>query len=127
MDSTKGLLFTLDGIAYGIIAIVVFLLPFFFLPFLNISLDTGKMHLLGIGILVALLLWLVARLREGAVSFQKSIILVALAFLSFVTLLTGIFSEQARVSLFGFGTELTTFLGTGLLVLLAVLASVFFR
>ena len=127
MDNSKKSLITLDGVAYGIIAVIVFLIPFFFLPFLNISLDAGKAHLLEAGVVVAFLLWLIARLRDGAVSFPKSIVLAALAFVSFSALVAGIFSEQTRASLFGSGTELTTFLGTLLFVLLTALASIFFR
>lgn len=128
MDINKGSLFTLDNVAYGIIAAVVFLSPFFFLPFLGISAEFAKISLLEIGVLLAFLLWLVARLRDGVLSFPRSGILAAAVLVPFITLVAGIFSGQARVSLMGIGTgaETITFLGIITFTLLMVLAALFF-
>lgn len=118
---------SLNSIAYSVIAFVVFFLPFFVLPFLNIALDAAKMNLLQIGVVLAFIIWLIVCLREGALSFPKTIILAALALVPFATFVSGIFSAQVRVSLFGSGTEIATFTSSVLFFLLAMLAAVYFR
>lgn len=127
INTNKRSLFTLDNVAYGIIAVVVFFLPFFFLPFLGIAPDAAKIHLLQIGIVLAFIIWLSVSLREGTISFAKTIVFAALALVPLASLVSGIFSGQARVSMLGSGTEISTFLGSILFFLLTILAANYFR
>ena len=100
MDNSKKSLITLDGVAYGIIAVIVFLIPFFFLPFLNISLDAGKAHLLEAGVVVAFFIGAYRAIaRWGSSSSEKHRASPRWRLFAFSALVTPhIFRTNSRVS-----------------------------
>jgi len=102
------LLRSFDGIAMLIIIALAFLMPLFFLPVSGFSLGLAKATLLQVGVSVAVLLWLIARLRDGSLSFPKTYVLLAALLVPVVTLISALFSDAVSVSVFGLGGETTT-------------------
>ena len=71
-EGTSPLAHTLDNIARILLGIVVLLLPLVVFPTAWIPLPMGKMTILAFGVLIALLLWCVARFNEHRIIFPKT-------------------------------------------------------
>lgn len=114
---------TLDGLATFILIALTFLLPIFFLPISGFTLGLAKATLLQVGISIALLLWLIARLKEGSIALPKTYLLLSAAFIPIAALVSAMFSESVSVSLFGAGGEITTVIALTFFFLLFFLGS----
>jgi len=98
----------LDTAAYVVLGIVLFLAPIFFIPSVSIPFALGKSSLLLYGTAIALVLWMVARLKDGIFQapkswFYASSLLVALSYL-----VSALVSGNRAVSLGGQAFELGT-------------------
>ncbi|MEK7219519.1 MAG: hypothetical protein AAB687_02500 [Patescibacteria group bacterium] len=107
--------------------LVVVLLPFFFLPFTNIPIETSKGALLIIGLVFCIIFWAIARFVDGKISLPKSACLLGGGGVVLVFLLSAIFSKTAQVSLFGTMFDLGTFWFIFAGFLLLLMSSIVFR
>ncbi|PIR47054.1 MAG: hypothetical protein COV07_00990 [Candidatus Vogelbacteria bacterium CG10_big_fil_rev_8_21_14_0_10_45_14] len=117
----------LDDIARWILLAVVFVLPFFALPLNGLALSFGKLSLLSLGVVIAFLLYLIARLEDGVLSIPKSSVLGSLGVLCIVFLVASLVSDSMRMSLIGYGNAVGTFSTILVSVLGAFLVSIYFR
>jgi len=113
-----------DTVSYVLLISAVFLLPIFFIPFLQLSLNFSKNAILGILVITSFIFWIIARLKTGEVAIPKSGILYALGIVTFFIFLSSLFSAVPKVSLFGYGNELDTFFSFIVFALLAFLLSI---
>lgn len=114
---------TLDGLATAILVALTFLLPLFFLPVSGMTLGLAKATLLQVGVSITLLLWLIARLKEGSITLPKTYVLLSVAFIPIIALVSAMFSPSVSVSLFGAGGEITTVIALTFFVLFFFLGS----
>lgn len=91
------------------LSLVIVLLPVFFLPFTNLSIETGKGLFLVIGLIVSFIFWIVARFYDGKINLPKSTFLLAGVGVVIVTLLSAIFSGASAISFFGTMFDVGTF------------------
>src|SRR3989344_1978902 len=96
-------------ISFSSLFLVVVLLPIFFLPFTNISIETGKGLFLIIGLIVSIIFWIMARLSDGRINFHRSMCLLAGAGIVLVSFLSAIFSGASSASLFGIMLDVGSF------------------
>src|SRR3989344_4266210 len=117
-----------DKISFLSLFLVVVLLPFFFLPFTNIPIETLKGLLLVVGLAVCIIFWAIARFSDGKISFSKSLILVGGAGIILAFFLSALFSEASGISFFGTIFEIGTFwfISAGFSALTSLLISEFF-
>lgn len=90
-DAVSSLVAKLDTIASWILVALAFLLPVFFIPSLSVPFQLMKMLVLSVGVLVAFLLWIVARLKDGVITLPKTWIIcsaVLIPVAGFVSALT---------------------------------------
>jgi len=116
-----------DKISFLSLFLVVVLLPFFFLPFTNIPIETLKGLLLVVGLAVCIIFWAIARFSDGKISFPKSLILVGGAGIILAFFLSALFSEASGISFFGTIFEIGTFWFISAGFLLMLFSSIIFR
>lgn len=117
----------LDVISFWIGLSLAFLLPVFFLPIGTLSIFFSKNFLLSIAVLVMALLWLVARLKEGAFSVPRTWLFVAGAAIPAVFFIASFLSPALRASFIGIGSEIGTFFSLTILFFLLFFSSLFFQ
>mgnify|MGYP001566020999 CR=1 FL=1 len=108
-------------IASGIISSI------FFFPFFGVSLDFAKMSLFSLFVIGAVMLWAIARLKEGALIIPRSLPALAMAGIVCATVLSALLSPAVHSSFFGAGYETTTAAATGILAIFFFLAYFFIR
>ena len=111
-----------NRISFLSLILVVVLLPIFFLPFTNVSVEVSKGLFLVVGIIASIILWTIVRFSDGKITLPKSLCLAAGGGIVLVTFLSAIFSGSSDVSLFGAMLDLGTFwfiLGAFLLMLMS--------
>ncbi len=92
----------------GIVLALVGIIPLFFIPSVFIALPFAKAILLYGVVLVALCLWVIARLQEGKVSIPRHFFFVALALVPISYIASALFSGSRGTSFFGQGFETQT-------------------
>lgn len=117
----------LDLVAFYVLLAVIFLLPIFFVPYLQISLLVGKGFLVFIGVIISFFLWLLARLVEGKIYIPKQRILLLGFGIPFILTLSSLFSPSFRNSFLGSEFEINTVIGMVVMFLLLFLSLVFFQ
>lgn len=100
--------FAYSRYAYGIFAFVALLVPVFFVPFVALPLSIPKAALAYGGVFLALVLFLIERIRARVLSFPRSLLLLA-AFLIPPAYLISALSSSLTGALFGEGFETDTF------------------
>lgn len=111
-----------DTISFVSLFLVIVLLPFFFLPFTNIPIETSKGSLLVVGLAVCIIGWGLARFLDGKISFPRSFSLLGGGGVVLAFFLSAFFSEASQVSFFGTMFDISTFsfiLGGFLLMLMS--------
>ncbi len=116
-----------DNIASGLLTLVIFLLPFMAMPFASVPLDLAKKATLVIGVALAFLFWLGARLEDGVISVPKSPILAGAKLLALIALVSSIASGMFTVTFWGVGTETGTTSSVFVFVALMFLCAVYFQ
>ncbi len=106
---------------------LAFLLPVFFVPVFSFPFQFSKALLLSLLVLVALCLWLIARLKDGQFFLPSSPLTIALWVVVGVFGLSGLFSGSVSASLWGQGFEVGTAFNILTVSLLTFLISVLFR
>ncbi len=125
MESKK--LSLLNKLSFWSLIGTFFLSIFFFLPYVNVSLDVSKGFLISIGITVSMFFWLVARLVDGKFTIPKDKMMLFAFLLPVVYLLASIFSTSRYLSFFGRGFEVATFGSMLTFFLVLFLSSVYFQ
>lgn len=98
----------LDRISFIILQVVLFLTPVFFIPSLSVPLQTGKSVIILYGIVLALILWLVARLKDGQFEIPKTYLYLAAGILALIYTVSALVSANQAMSLAGQGFEIGT-------------------
>jgi len=117
----------LDKVAFWSVFAAGALLPIFFLPIAGIPVNAGKTILVSVLVLLALALWLIARLADGSLSVPKSLVIAGAALLFLSSLVAALVSPVPGVSLVGQGIETGTFSFMAVIAFLLFLSSVFFN
>jgi tetratricopeptide (TPR) repeat protein len=127
MSSSERAVFVLDKISFTSFLATIFLLPVFFIPFFSVSLHISKGFLLAIGMVLALLSFLVARIIDGQVSIPKNRILLWVFLIAAASLIAGLFSSSRVVSMLGSTFEIGTFSMIAVLAVALTMSSIFSR
>lgn len=98
----------LDKIAFIIFQVTLFLAPIFFIPSLSVPVQAGKSAIILYGIIAALIVWCVARLKDGIFTVPKTLMYVATGALALAYSLSAFFSMNHGASFSGVGFELGT-------------------
>lgn len=99
----------LETIAFLVLGAMAFLLPVFFLPSLSVPFQFTKTLIIFIGVLSALAVLIVARLREGAITLPLGLVVLGGWALALAYILSGLFaSESLRASFVGQRFEVDT-------------------
>src|SRR3989344_4301254 len=85
-----------ERISFILVLVLVFLLPIFFIPSAVVPFQLSKTVLLSVTVLVALFLWIIARLKDGVFTFQKNYVSLSLLSLPVVVLVASLFSGNER-------------------------------
>ncbi len=102
----------LDAIGKGIILVISFLLPIFFIPSLSAPLYETKIFMLSIGVLLVAILWTTVRLKGNSITIPKEKFIIPITILPLIALLSSFFSGNLMHSLVGQGVEVDTALMT---------------
>lgn len=116
-----------NRLSFVSLLLVVVLLPLFFLPFTNISIESGKGLFLVIGLIVSVIFWIISRFSDGKVSIPRSPVLLAGGAVLLVTLFSAIFSGSRQMSLFGTMLDVGSFWFIFSALLLMLLSAIVFR
>ncbi len=116
----------LDSLAQNVAVLLVFLLPILFLPSSWFPFAYGKVVLLALASLVPLVIWGVARFREGVFIYPSSYVLWFALLLPVVYLVSALLSGNVANSIVGSGFESNTFIFVLLLVAIFAVSSVVF-
>ncbi|MEK7596882.1 MAG: hypothetical protein AAB450_02080, partial [Patescibacteria group bacterium] len=98
----------LDRASFVVILVTLFLTPIFFVPAVSVPFQIGKSSLILYGIILAFVLWCIARLRDGVYIVPRTFIYIGSGILALVYALAALFSENQAMSLYGQGFELGT-------------------
>lgn len=99
----------LEKVSYISLLVSTFLLPLFFIPSKFIVSDSDKVLVMVIGVFVALIFWILSKIKEGKLEFPATLFYSSALFVTFVYFLSSIFSVNKINSLIGYGFELGTF------------------
>lgn len=112
-----------DKASSWIVIGLIFLLPLFFIPSVYAPFQFTKVMLMYIGVTAAFIAWIIARLKDGKLSFIKHSVFLALGVVLVGYLIASIFSPVRSVSLVGEGFEISTFSFVAAMVLFLFLVS----
>jgi len=98
-----------DKLSFIVLFLTVLLLPLLFIPSNVYPFQLGKILLLTVGTLLALILWIAGRLKEGRLSVPFTPIFIAAGLILFEFFLSSLFSSSIQASLVGQGFEVGTF------------------
>lgn len=107
-----------DFASFVVIAAAVCVLPLFFIPSVSFPFQMGKVYIAVGATVLALMLWIISRLRNGSVSIGIHPIMWSSAAVVGSLLLSTLLSSDFSLSLLGVGPEIATF---GFLVTMFVL------
>ena len=103
----------------------IFLLPIFFIPGGALNLDVAKSALLILGVVIAVLVFLLEVWRQGKLNIPWHLFVLLTALLPIVYLLSALLSTPSSLSLLGYNFEVGTFgymlLGSVLMVLVSII------
>ena len=89
--------------------LVVVLLPFFFLPFVNISVGVGKGALLVFGLSFSIIFWSLARFFDGKIVLPRSLPLLGGGAVVLAVFLSAVLVKNSEVSFFGVMFDIGSF------------------
>jgi len=98
----------LDKVAFIVLQVTLFLTPIFFIPSLAVPLQTGRATFILFGIVIAFIIWAIARLKDGMFEAPKSLFYASAGVLALAYTASALFSANQAVSLSGTGLELGT-------------------
>lgn len=116
-----------DRISFLSLALVIVLLPLFFLPFTNIPIETSKGLLLVVGLTISIICWGLARFFDGKIILPRSATLLAGGGVVLAFLLSALFVKNSQVSFFGTMFDVGTFWFVFSAFLLMLMSSIILR
>lgn len=116
-----------DRVSFVSLFLVIVLLPFFFLPFTNIPVETSKGLLLVVGLTVCVICWCLARFFDGKIILPRSATLLAGGGIVLAFLLSAFLVKVPQVSFFGTMFDIGTFWFTFSAFLLMLMSSIVLR
>jgi tetratricopeptide (TPR) repeat protein len=122
-ESPKALFF--DRLAALVLTITLGVMPIFFIPFFGVGLSIEKAYFVGLGVLVTLVFWVIARMIQGSISFPKSPLIWLALLLPVAFFLSALFSPAPQVSLGGLALSPDSVFGM-LSLSLVFLGSIFY-
>lgn len=120
----KGRVVNFEYLSFWTIVVLVFLMPVFFLPAPILGFSQSKMTLLIVGTMIALVLFVISKLKAGTIKVSRSpvyVVSVLIVASYLISSFTGLFSYR---SLIGSVTEVDTFISILTLFTLMFLVSV---
>ncbi|MBI5139514.1 tetratricopeptide repeat protein [Candidatus Nomurabacteria bacterium] len=99
----------LDRISFWSLFLVIVLMPVFFLPYVNVSVDISKSLLLVVGLAVSIIFWTLARFFDGEIVLPKSPLLLSGFFIIVVFFFSAYFSASPQFSFFGIMLDVGSF------------------
>ncbi len=112
----------LDSVSFYIFQALLFLIPVFFVPSSSVPFNTAKTALVVLGALLLLVVYLVARIKEGAFSFPRAWAYGSVVILLLTYALAAFFSGNMGLSIFGQGLDQGSLVSIVALVILFLLA-----
>ena len=106
-----------------LISFIGILVPIIFIPIGGISFVLAKTILLSVGISLALVLWVIARLQNGSIEIPLTYSIPALLAVLGISFLSALFSGAPMMSLFGEIVQIDTVAMLGSLIVLALLTA----
>lgn len=116
-----------ENLPFFVILLLIFILPLLVIPGSTVPLEVGKKAVLAVGVFLAFIVWLSARLFDGRFVFPRSPILASALLVLAAVFLSSLLSPVKSVSFAGLGFETGTFLSLVVFFLLLFLASIFFE
>ncbi|MFA6076857.1 MAG: tetratricopeptide repeat protein [Candidatus Paceibacterota bacterium] len=116
-----------DKLSFLSLFLVIVLLPIFYLPFVNVPIETGKGLLLVTGLVACVIFWAIARFLDGRIIFPKSWLLLSGFGVVLSFLLSALFSGNPKVSLFGTMLDVGSFWFIFGSFILMLFSSIIFR
>jgi tetratricopeptide (TPR) repeat protein len=98
----------LDRISFIILQVTLFLTPIFFIPSVTVPLQTGRATFILYGIVIAFIVWAIARLKDGTFEVPRSYFFASAGVLALAYGLSALFSANQGVSFAGSSLELGT-------------------
>lgn len=113
--------------SFLIILSLLFLLPIFFIPGGALYLDSAKSALLALGVIAAVLIFLLEIWQAGKLNIPWLLFMPVVVLLPLIYFLSALLSTPSSLSLFGYNFETGTFgfmlFGSALLILVAIIFS----
>lgn len=116
-----------NRISFFSLFLLVVLLPIFFLPLFNISVEISKNVFFVTGIVLSVLFWIISRFSEGKIDLPKSIVILAGIGVVIASLLSAVFSGALGASFFGAMMDVGTFWFILLAFTLMLMSAIVFR
>lgn len=116
-----------DRLSFLSLFLVIVLLPVFALPFTNIPVEISKGLLLVIGLAITVILWAIARFFDGRILLPRSKLFVSGAVVLLTLLLSSLFSQTPKISLFGTMFDVGSFWFIFAAMVLMFMTSLIFR
>ena len=82
----------LDKVAFIVLQVTLFLTPIFFIPSLAVPLQTGRAAFILYGIIIAFIIWAIARLKDGIFEAPKSLFYASAGVLALAYTAAALFS-----------------------------------
>ena len=117
----------MDTYAFWTFLVMLFLLPIVFVPSISIPFQFTKTIVVFAGVLIALLITLIARLKEGRLTIPSHYILYGLWALPLAYFISALFSETPKVSFLGQALESDTFAFVTLMAIFVTLVVMVIR
>ncbi len=117
----------LENIAYYILLATAFLLPIFFIPSAAFQFQFSKAVFVSLAVLVAVALWLIARLKDGRYPIPNNLVFWGSGLVLIVILISALSSISLRASFIGQGFETGTWASTAVFFLMLFLFATLFR
>lgn len=96
----------LDRLSFVVLQAVLFFTPIFFVPSASVPLQTGRSAILLYGIALALVFWLIARLKDGHFALPRTALYIGAGIFGLVYSISALVSANPAASLAGQGFEL---------------------
>ncbi|MHB8651752.1 MAG: tetratricopeptide repeat protein [Minisyncoccota bacterium] len=116
-----------DSIMYVALMVAIFGGLLFFIPGVPFTLDVGRGFVFSLGVLVAFLAWLIARMKDGRFVFPKTKMFWGIGAIMGLTVLSGVFSTVPAVSFLGIGGEVGTVASVLIFCIATFLVSICFQ
>lgn len=116
-----------EKIAYTLLGVVVFLLPFFVIPSVAVPIPMSKSLLLFIGVLLTAVVYIISVINEGRILLPKNLLSLSVILLPVVFLISALSKSTKTVSLIGYGFEVGTVVSIVVCAVLFLLTAHMFK